>query len=1363
MLFQRSQFSLAVSPLVLLCCAACVAAEPPAAARMVTFDHATGDIYFALSLTPTGDVPAERDSDVVVLFDTSASQIGVYREDGLAVLTELLKHLGGEDRVKLLAVDLTVVELTSDFVSPRGEPMQAALERLRQRVPLGSTDLVSALNQALDSFGSTERPKSVVYIGDGVSRANLFQPAELTALAERCRVEQCDLSSFAIGPHRDLHLLAALANHTGGQLLVDGESLGAQQAGLALARASRGTVLWPAGNQLSESIVELLPQTVPPLRVDRDTIVLGRLRDRATQALSLEVRAEGQSRTLQWTASPEASSEVHSYLPRLVETARRDGGATLPTVGSDGLREAARVVAVNSQQLTQLGTQALRSGDAQGAASVAEAALKRDPVNPHALFLRDAARKARQQAGDAEPELKLKSGAFKPAAFRRGGSHRSSPFQFVQFQEPLPPTAPTPPPAGNFQEAPDGRFLDMIENDRRVKAGLVEAEVERGLIEARRKMTESPEGARQDLKVLLESVEQTPELNADMRSELRSRLESAIQEAGRQETIFAARRAEAEENRIIALEAQRLVEDVARDRQRIKQLMDRFNALMSESAYNQAEEIAMQVRGLDPQNVTAEAASWNARFAFNVTEMKRLRELRHKNFADALYTVEQAAIPFPDEPPIVYPDAEVWRELTLRRKKYASVDLSTTSPAEEKIFSALDEPTVLQFNDQPLSDVVEFLKDYHKINIIIDNKALDDVGLGSDTPVTQDLSGISLRSGLRLLLKELDLTYVVKDEVLKITTPEEAESDLVTKVYPVGDLVLPISGANVNPFQLGGGIGGGGGFGGGGGLGGGGLGGGGFGGGGLGGGGGGFGGGGGIFAVEDDLSLGVKKQPAAPVAEQPAATAQPADQTPIELEASAGADSAARWSNYFAGLQLENDQQRLAHARRVRETVRQLTRSAERLLERGEQDASQAKFAELINLVQAALRHGHPQPWMYEALALALHATHAPDEEIERAMMSAVDFSDNDEMVLLAANQMSRMGLERRALQLYRQLGDAYPFRPEPFIQALDAAQRLNDLEGKKWACVGLLRQAWPRDQRQVETRAVHVAKLTLDELRAAGRTEEAQRFESELDQALVRDCVVTVRWTGDADIDLLVEEPTGTLCSIRNARTTSGGVLLGDSFSRPGGETIHGYSETYVCPQGFSGEYRLLLRRVWGKVTAGKVTVDIHTTNSDRPHIRQQIDLNDKNAVVIFDVKSGRRSDPLEDHQVANIAQAQQAASRAILAQQLNQFEGSGSAAEYFADNQQARGDGRFVDPRLRNRRPRAGAGFQPVITTLPEGANMTATAVISADRRYVRITAIPFFSGVGDVSTFNFATGAVGNGLPGDDDDDDDDNNNN
>jgi hypothetical protein len=54
-----------------------------------------------------------------------------------------------------------------------------------------------------------------------------------------------------------------------------------------------------------------------------------------------------------------------------------------------------------------------------------------------------------------------------------------------------------------------------------------------------------------------------------------------------------------------------------------------------------------------------------------------------------------------------------------------------------------------------------------------------------------------------------------------------------------------------------------------------------------------------------------------------------------------------------------------------------------------------------------------------------------------------------------------------------------------------------------------------------------------------------------------------------------------------------------------------------------------------------------------------------------------------------------------------------------------------------------RSRTGFFPVITVLPQGASMTASAVVSPDRRYVRITVNPFFSSIGPVDTFNFFTG--------------------
>ena len=60
-------------------------------------------------------------------------------------------------------------------------------------------------------------------------------------------------------------------------------------------------------------------------------------------------------------------------------------------------------------------------------------------------------------------------------------------------------------------------------------------------------------------------------------------------------------------------------------------------------------------------------------------------------------------------------------------------------------------------------------------------------------PINASLKGITLRSALRLMLGEHDLNYIIDHEVLLITTVDKAKEKVVTKVYPVADLVLPIA------------------------------------------------------------------------------------------------------------------------------------------------------------------------------------------------------------------------------------------------------------------------------------------------------------------------------------------------------------------------------------------------------------------------------------------------------------------------------------------------------------------------------------------------------------------------------------------
>ncbi len=1195
------------------------------------------------------------------MFDTSASQTGVYRDDALAMLDALLAEWGDDVRVKLTAIDVYPVALTEDFVAADSDAMKAAIVQLNRRAPLGSTDMGLALQDAAASFPQdTGRARSIVYIGDGLSRVNLLQTDEFRAVIDALVAARISVSSFAIGPQRDFVLLAALANHTGGSLFIDSNEHSSQEAGTTVARLATTSVVWPTEVTLPKDFAEVFPAELPPIRSDRASVLVGTLLKGGEQQIKLSGVCNGQQVDWAWTVAAETSSDDNSYLPQLITVARNDAGLTLPTVGEQGLIAVRQMVQQGARNVAELSSRALASGDRDGALRLSKAALDIDPSTTTAETVLDAARGANGPPGErGEPAVRL-------AAYQAPAEDGGALDEFL---------------------ADEGAFLQEVEDQKRVQTQIVQAEVERGLTHAREMFDVDPQGAIAELKTLLTNIERAPDLEGEIRAQLRDQIVSSIKEGQRQQIVKDERDQIIAERRAAAREQARLVREAERREEKVKQIVARFNSLMDEGRYREAEEAAYEARDLDHDDPAITAAVWTSRMTGYVRDIMSVREARHKGVVDALFQVEKAHVPFADEPPITYPDPQVWEELTLRRKKYASIDLAKRGGSEEKIFQALNDSTTLEFIETPLADVVDYLKDLHGIEIQIDHRALEDVGIGSDTPITRNLKGITLRSALRLMLKEMDLTYVVRDEVLLITTPEEAESELTTKVYPVADLVLPISsGAGANPFQLGGGLGGRGGFGGGlggggGGMGGGGFGGGGFGGGGLGGGlggGGGFGGGGlggGVFFVEDEIRLGSKNADSQP-SEEPAAAPAPATFRPmpasasptkgkpqgkaqkeaqcIELKIADGQDVQDAWDAHFRAAQANPES-----PADVRQTVRVLM--------------TDGKYDQVVAVIRAALKHGQPQPWMYEAIYLALEADGASQQEMERALLSAVDFSDNIFDLMYVAAYMSRLGnveMDKRALKLFEEVARVHPAQPEPYINALEIADRIGDQDAARWAALGVLRQSWPSAQRGLEDKANYVAVAALQQLEKDGKQEEAERFRNELNHAMIRDVRVEVRWTGDADVDVLIEEPSGTICSFRNPRTTAGGVMLGDTAARSGAASVDGYSETYICPEGFAGNYRMLLRRVWGKVTSGRVTVDIYTNykTKQQEHLHREIPLSEKDAVVIFDLEKGRRQEALAEHKIANAARTQLAVSRAVLAQQLNTVTDSTAARDFAA-----------------------------------------------------------------------------------------------
>ena len=490
-----------------------------------TYKEATGETYFALSVQADQQLPTAGAHDILVLFDTSASQIGEYRKDAMVCLDSLLANLGGEHRVKLMAVDLYAVAMSRDFVATDSEEMKAAVAKLNRRAALGSTDMVELLQATAKQFSAESgKAKSVVYIGDGMSKANLLQIEDYKELVTDLVEKNLSFSSFAIGPQRNLELLAALGNSTGGIIRVDNEDQQTSvKSGFDLAGAVVAPVLWPSDLRTSEGVhCVYTAETTPPIRMDRDTILVGQIDKAGAFELTISGKANGQDVELKWDVAAAGSNEDYNFLPTLVKDATPHQGVGLPTLGSEGLIEVRRSVQNNVEGLNTVGLHALRTGDVKGAIEVADEVLRKDPSNTEAKAIKGAA-----QRGPITTEIALIQDA--PAAPAADGNALV-----------LDGSGDVD---ASLEDSPS--FLDNVENERKVLAGKLQAVVENGLEQARDLMGRSPEKAIQELKLLLEQVDSATDVAGDIRQQLRKQIEDAIRETG-------ARQVDVDEQKMLA-------------------------------------------------------------------------------------------------------------------------------------------------------------------------------------------------------------------------------------------------------------------------------------------------------------------------------------------------------------------------------------------------------------------------------------------------------------------------------------------------------------------------------------------------------------------------------------------------------------------------------------------------------------------------------------------------------------------------------------------------------------------------------------------------------------------------------------------
>ena len=790
---------------------------------VLTYQPRDGETVFAWQVRPAVAPAPARPRDVLVLVDTSASQAGLPLRQARQIISALAATLHENDRVSVWVANTPAAtrSLTRGFFAPNSAEVRDAAASLTEvEYGAGATDLKNALNKALATIppARNARQQLVLFLGDGESSFAPLTEDDRVALGQR--MDALDVFFFAVplglkvNP-QNLHGLAAL---TGGAVVRLQEDLGKpDRRSEFLARlyaALDAPVVKVEKFSFGDEVGEFYPTKLPPLRADRPTLVMGKIARPAAGSLTLAVNGTVANRPVTLDLSEKLPApQIDHYFLNLMLHQWRDA----PHKDAPAMLQSDRALALASTQIKLYRDEflvqavwAINQSQWDDAVRLFEAARKIDPNDKEA------------QAGLNLIE-KLKSGQITRAELEKK----------IAARQPEPPAAerPADPPAANPPAANPPAARDALNEaaarrqieEQRYKV-LVDATIRR----ARQLLRTDPDGAYQDLKRQRDEILGYDGIGNNARSQMVADLESVMRE------IFVKgaeiKRQAAAEREAIAKTRQRLNEfdRLQDDEARTKYRLDQFRQLMHQArfelAYQEAQ-LLIQERVNKGQSIppTAVASYIIGQQATQLREWRELIRIREDRYLLTMMQAEKSNIPYPDEPPVHFPPAAVWRELTaLRRDAYLNSNLGPNpSPSQLELKNIIENKEALpedpegklnppDLNVTPLKELLKYLQLRHNISIIPNYKAFEaDYMLKPDqvdelkvNVGSANLSGMKLGTFLDTVLLSVNATFIVRPDHIEITTFDRRLEEKVTRVFPVADLVIPIpSSVNIATLQ----------------------------------------------------------------------------------------------------------------------------------------------------------------------------------------------------------------------------------------------------------------------------------------------------------------------------------------------------------------------------------------------------------------------------------------------------------------------------------------------------------------------------------------------------------------------------------
>jgi hypothetical protein len=765
---------------------------------VLTYRTSQGELLFALQLKPTLEAVPSRPCDYLIMVDTSASQAQGPLAAAITFAEGLVAELQPSDRASIWTVNIPTAtkSLSRGFQSGGSDALRDAVSSLKQEVPLGDTDLKGGLKKAMPSFEhNPERQQVIVFLGDGMSIHDPITAADRAALCEEMVRNDIQFYSVPVGPRFDPANVHGLATATGGEVVRFQPQGRSADAIKSLKTALSEPLLKAKGYDLGPNVVEAFPSTLPPIRSDAPTLVVGKMKEEGPINYKINGTVQGKEIRVEGTANVTDSDPDNFFLVSMVDQWKNNKEQPAAT-------RADRVLAYAYEQ-TRLAQADLLAQ--------AEWAMGQDKLEAaQGLFLQT--KKLNPQNIEADAGLKivdrLKSGAINKEKLREQLAQDKNGLRAItQATPPQPP----PPPPGQAQP-PAVEQEDLLSQQRRrivVEEQRVAALVDEAQRQARRLLSTDPDAARDLLKRAYATVRDNPDLTDRVRLTLSSGLEDTL----RNIEVEGARIKQDRERAAQALADARRRQDLDQARQveeeRTRARLQRFANLMNQARFEDAYQVALSVIQ-DAQNSgrpipPAATAAYNIGLTMNnLSQLQELKRVREERWLLVLMQAERSHVPFPDEPPIQFPPAQIWRELTkLRKEQYENSGFTDPDPATlrkiREMKAALNRSIDLEKGieaNTPLKDALEFISDRFGITILIDTQAFKSdlsVDAVEDQPVKlPKMTNVSLGTVLRMLTAQINGTWLVRRDYVEITTGQRMVVDKVLRVYPVADLVIPI-------------------------------------------------------------------------------------------------------------------------------------------------------------------------------------------------------------------------------------------------------------------------------------------------------------------------------------------------------------------------------------------------------------------------------------------------------------------------------------------------------------------------------------------------------------------------------------------